>query len=662
MAILTRWASKAGLWAPLFLFACGGKHPVPTLAAALATPGGPAEKAKACLKVAQAGPPAERRDAAMLWGLYACDAGSPLSALRAFLLAQPAAGQALVAARRLEEAARRAPPPAAFVTQLQSAPWLSPESRERVLLAACEGLGQRGESAEARRLLPPPETFSATNRSRARVLYAQLWPQEAQRQQRELLQEAPRDFLQAFPQTPWDERAKGFAASQWARVAEGFLAAGDAAAALKAASRAGAAAVAAKAALVLRRSGEAQRWAERLPASSAERYLLLAQALRQQAWRAEGQERLAWFSRVAGAAREAEKRATGGERAEAQLLLAEALLEQGRWGEVPGLLKASAAFKPARWEWVARRALLAFAQRGTVLSLPQEAVGPRLSRLSAFWSGWLELRRKNPEPLRQLAASGHPDLPAQWAARLSRATVSWKAAQDPPSAPQPPPWATWWLRAGRVADVVLGWRAELEEARVTGPAWLGLVRLGEFPPQDAIPLLVRAEPRLFTGPWSGLSRELLAKYLPLPYRSQLETAAHAHGIPPWILAGLVRQESAFNPRARSGKGAVGLAQLLPETAGLAAATLEDPQTNLKAGAAFLRKLRERFGSWEAALAAYNAGESRVWPAWERAGRQDGPFFVESLELPETWDYVHRVMLLAQGYRALYWPEAAAEGP
>ncbi len=662
MAILTRWASKAGLWAPLFLFACGGKHPVPTLAAALATPGGPAEKAKACLKVAQAGPPAERRDAAMLWGLYACDAGSPLSALRAFLLAQPAAGQALVAARRLEEAARRAPPPAAFVTQLQSAPWLSPESRERVLLAACEGLGQRGESAEARRLLPPPETFSATNRSRARVLYAQLWPQEAQRQQRELLQEAPRDFLQAFPQTPWDERAKGFAASQWARVAEGFLAAGDAAAALKAASRAGAAAVAAKAALVLRRSGEAQRWAERLPASSAERYLLLAQALRQQAWRAEGQERLAWFSRVAGAAREAEKRATGGERAEAQLLLAEALLEQGRWGEVPGLLKASAAFKPARWEWVARRALLAFAQRGTVLPLPPEAVGPRLSRLSAFWSGWLELRRKNPEPLRQLAASGHPDLPAQWAARLSRATVSWKAAQDPPSAPPPPPWATWWLRAGRVADVVLGWRAELEEARVTGPAWLGLVRLGEFPPQDAIPLLVRAEPRLFTGPWSGLSRELLVQYLPLPFRPELETAARAHGVPPWMLAGLVRQESAFNPRARSAKGAVGLAQLLPETAGLSPGALEDPQTNLKAGAAFLAKLRQRFGSWEAALAAYNAGESRVWPAWERAGRQDGPFFVESLELPETWDYVHRVMLLAQGYRALYWPEAAPEGP
>ncbi|MFN3413610.1 MAG: hypothetical protein ACK42L_06070, partial [Thermoanaerobaculum sp.] len=360
MAIRTRWACKFGLWALFGLFACAKKPPIPTLTAALATPGGPAEKAKACLNVVVAGPLEERREAALLWGLYACDAGSPVSALRAFSLAQPTDGPAVVAARRLEEAAKRAPS-AALVAQLQNATWLSPESRERVVLAACEALGRTGETAQARVLLPPPERFSPANRSRARALYAQLWPEQGERQQRELLLENPREFPQAFPQAHWERLTKGFTASQWARVAEGLLAAGDAASALNAASRAGAGAVAAKAALSLRRSREAQRWAESLPPSSPERYLLLAQALRQQAWRAEGQERLAWFSRVVGAAREAEKRATGGERAEAQLLLAEALLEQGQWVEVPVLLKASAPFKPARWEWVARRALLAFA-------------------------------------------------------------------------------------------------------------------------------------------------------------------------------------------------------------------------------------------------------------------------------------------------------------
>jgi hypothetical protein len=45
--------------------------------------------------------------------------------------------------------------------------------------------------------------------------------------------------------------------------------------------------------------------------------------------------------------------------------------------------------------------------------------------------------------------------------------------------------------------------------------------------------------------------------------------------------------------------------------------------------------------------------------WDANGRRDGPEFVESLEIPETWDYVHRVVLLAEGYRILYWPGGRA---
>jgi soluble lytic murein transglycosylase-like protein len=65
------------------------------------------------------------------------------------------------------------------------------------------------------------------------------------------------------------------------------------------------------------------------------------------------------------------------------------------------------------------------------------------------------------------------------------------------------------------------------------------------------------------------------------------------------------------------------------------------------------------GSWTAALASYDAGEKRVREVWEAASRDDGPTFVEALEIPETWDYVHRVVLLAEGYRILYWPEGKA---
>lgn len=662
MVTRTRWACKP-LGLALLVLACARKTPVPTLEVALKTPGGPAGKAKACLEVALAGPAGERQEAAMLWGLYACDAGAPAAALRAFSLAKPEGARAVVAARRLEEAVSRRPPSPPFFAQLAAASWLAPEAKERILLAAVEATLRIGDGRAAGAVLPPAEVFSAKTRPRARALRAQLFPEESQRQKQELLLESPQDFRRLLPSEAWENVAAGFTPNQWGKLAEGLLAAGDAASALRAAQRAGHATVAAKAALALRRSEEAQRWAERLPGGSAERFLLLAQALRQQAWRADGQARVSVFARVAATAREAERRASGAQRAEAQLLLAEALLEQGQLAEVPRLLAASASGKPARWEWVARRALMAFALRGTVLTLPEEAAGPRLSRLAQFWSGWVELRRKNPRLLEQLAASGHPDLPAQWAARLAGKALRWSLGEASLVPPEPPPWARWWLTAGRVADVILGWRTELEAENAAGGAWLGLLQLADYPPLEAIPILVRAEPRLFSGPWSGVSRELLARYLPLPYRSQLEGAARAQGLPPWVLAAVVRQESAFNPRARSAKGAVGLAQLLPETAGLSASALEEPEVNLNAGAAFLRRLRSRFsGAWEPTLAAYNAGESRVLAAWEKAGRREGPLFVESLELPETWDYVHRVMLLAEGYRALYWPEARPLAP
>lgn len=594
----------------------------------------------------------------MLWGLYACDAGSSTAALHAFSIAQPSGPRAVVAARRLEEAVARRPPPPGLVAQFPGARWLPTEARERLVLVAVEGMVRRGERDAARALLPPPEAFSVKNRPRARALRAQLWPQESSRQKKELLLESPQAFRELFPAEDWETLAADLSPGEWRRLAESFLAAGEAAAALRAASRSAAAAVAAKAGLTLRRSQEAQGWAVRLPAASAERYLFLAQALRQQAWRAEGDARKALFSRVLQAASEAEKRAAAEALAEAQVLQAEALVELGRLGEVPRLLEASAGLKPARWEWVARRALLAFALRGEALALPA-AAGPRLTRLALFWAGWVELRRGKPEKLQSLAASGHPDLPAQWAARRAGGEVQWQPAGDLPAVPDPPAWAAWWLRAGRVADLVLGWRAELEAASASGPAWLGLVRLAGYPPQDAIPLLVRADPRLFSGPWSAVPRELLERYLPLLYRDELEAAATLYRLPPWVVAAVVRQESAFNPRARSGKGAVGLAQLLPTTAGLSAKALEEPAANLRAGARYLAQLRGRFGgAWEPALAAYNAGESRVLAAWEKAGRREGPLFVEGLELPETWDYVHRVMLLAEGYRVLYWPQAS----
>jgi len=223
------------------------------------------------------------------------------------------------------------------------------------------------------------------------------------------------------------------------------------------------------------------------------------------------------------------------------------------------------------------------------------------------------------------------------------------------------------LAAGRTADVVLAWRAALEAKPVPDRGWLGLYALARPEPLTAIPWLIRGEPRLLAGSWNELPRALLEAYLPLLYRAELQDAARRGGVPPWLLAGLVRQESGWNSQARSPAGALGLAQILPVVGAEAGprvgvrisspAKLFEPGTNLAVGAWLLAQWRRSLGGqWTPAIAAYNAGERRVRTTWEKAGRRDGPEFVEALELPETWDYVHRVVFFAEGYRLLYWPE------
>lgn len=88
-------------------------------------------------------------------------------------------------------------------------------------------------------------------------------------------------------------------------------------------------------------------------------------------------------------------------------------------------------------------------------------------------------------------------------------------------------------------------------------------------------------------------------------------AAQRHGIPEDLFLRLVQQESGWNPRARSHKGATGLAQLMPGTAALLGVNPNDPVQNLDGGARYLRMMYNQFGNWRLALAAYNAGPGAV---------------------------------------------------
>lgn len=97
----------------------------------------------------------------------------------------------------------------------------------------------------------------------------------------------------------------------------------------------------------------------------------------------------------------------------------------------------------------------------------------------------------------------------------------------------------------------------------------------------------------------------------MDWREQARLAAIQAGVDPNLFMRLVQQESGFNPNARSPVGAQGLAQLMPATARELGVDPSDPMQNLAGGAKYFRQQMDRFQDPALALAAYNAGPSRV---------------------------------------------------
>lgn len=95
------------------------------------------------------------------------------------------------------------------------------------------------------------------------------------------------------------------------------------------------------------------------------------------------------------------------------------------------------------------------------------------------------------------------------------------------------------------------------------------------------------------------------------FRGMARMAAAKYRIPVTMFEKLVSVESAWKPRAVSRAGAIGLAQLMPDTARYLGVDPWDPAQNLEGGARYLAEQYRRFGSWRLALAAYNAGPEAV---------------------------------------------------
>jgi soluble lytic murein transglycosylase-like protein len=138
----------------------------------------------------------------------------------------------------------------------------------------------------------------------------------------------------------------------------------------------------------------------------------------------------------------------------------------------------------------------------------------------------------------------------------------------------------------------------------------------------------------------------------VPYGAQITAAAKKYGIDPALLAGLVKQESGFNPNAGSPAGARGLTQLMPSTAaGLGVTNVLDPAQSLDGGAKYLRAQLDAFGGdVTRALAAYNAGPGAV----KRYGGVP-PY-------AETQAYVQKVLGYANAYRSAHPSPGAAPSP
>jgi len=158
---------------------------------------------------------------------------------------------------------------------------------------------------------------------------------------------------------------------------------------------------------------------------------------------------------------------------------------------------------------------------------------------------------------------------------------------------------------------------------------------------------------------------------PMPYRDAVEREAQRSRLDPMLVAGLIRQESAFNHEAVSSMAAVGLMQLEPSTGarlarslrlGYSRSRLFDPDYNVRLGTAYLSGLLESYRTPEAALAAYNAGEDRVAEWTMGQNYEETAEFVESIPFTETREYVQIVLRNAELYRQTYANTAATVPP
>ena len=179
-------------------------------------------------------------------------------------------------------------------------------------------------------------------------------------------------------------------------------------------------------------------------------------------------------------------------------------------------------------------------------------------------------------------------------------------------------------------------------------------------------ILVNHFGQFLRQPAKGLPDDFWNLVYPRPFLRNVEDAGEATGVDPLLLYALMRQESRFDPNARSLVGALGLMQIMPYTAEelrvtaglqdvlLDEAALLQPRVNTRLGATLMRRLLTMFeGAVAPVTASYNAGEDLAAVWWQAADGLREDKFVDSIPYSETRRFVREVITNYTTYQRLY---------
>jgi len=215
--------------------------------------------------------------------------------------------------------------------------------------------------------------------------------------------------------------------------------------------------------------------------------------------------------------------------------------------------------------------------------------------------------------------------------------------------------AKWGNSPGITATIA--WANRQMAASETGTSQFALAR-------GSITLMKRAYPQFMAAGGEQLPREILTAIFPLEYWDLIKKNAALHNLDPYLVAGLMAQESTFVADIKSHAGAYGLMQMMPSTARQYARKLKlrysvrlltTPETNIRMGTMYLADKIREFGGVHLALASYNAGETPVRRWMRENANLPQDEFIDSIPYPETQQYVKRLLGTAEDYRRLYGP-------